>query len=177
MAQRFFVLDLKKCFGCNGCTAACKLGRGLPPPVTWRKVGKLPPHAGASDLTFISTACCHCERPECIRCCPAGAYRKRAEDGIVIHLDNRCVGCRYCTFVCPFGAPQFDPTRGIVTKCDFCVDRIGEGLQPLCIETCFGGALEMIVLEDGEEIPEGCSRTTEGFPEVPGVVPSVLFRT
>jgi hypothetical protein len=47
----------------------------------------------------------------------------------------------------------------------------------LCIETCFGGALDMIVLEDGEDIPEGYSRTIEGFPEVPGIVPSVLFKT
>lgn len=176
MAQRFFVFDPARCFGCHGCTAACKVGRGLPPAITWRRVGKLPPHLGASDLGFISNACCHCISPECLKRCPAGAYIKRKEDGIVLHLDDKCMGCRYCTFVCPYGAPQFDETQGIVTKCDFCVDRIDEGKQPLCIETCFGGALDMLVLEDGEEIPEGYTRIAEGFPDVPGLKPSVLFK-
>jgi Fe-S-cluster-containing dehydrogenase component len=101
MAQRFFTFDPKKCFGCHGCTAACKLGRGLPPAVSWRWVEKLPPHAGASDLTFISNACCHCSNPECLRRCPAGAYVNRKAYCIVIHLDNRCMGCRYCKFLFP----------------------------------------------------------------------------
>jgi len=176
MAQRFFVFDPSKCFGCHGCTAACKLGRGLGSAVTWRKVAKLPPHAGLKDLMFISNACCHCANPECLRRCPAKAYVKRSEDGIVMLIESRCMGCRYCTFVCPFGAPQFDPDKGVVTKCDFCVDRIDEGKKPLCIETCFGGALDMLVLEDDEEIPEGYSRTIEGFPESPDMLPSVLFK-
>ena len=177
MAQRFFVFDPKKCFGCHGCTAACKLGRDLPPSVTWRRIGKLPPLPGANNLTFISNACCPCEHPECLKRCPAGAYKKRKQDGVVIHLDNRCMGCRYCTFVCPYGAPQYDNKKRIVTKCDFCIDRIDEGKEPLCIETCFGGALDMIVLEDDEAIPIGYERSMEGFPEFPDFGPCVLFKT
>jgi Fe-S-cluster-containing dehydrogenase component len=177
MGQRFFIFDPARCFGCHACTVACKMERGLPAQVTWRRVGKLPPHAGASNLQFISSACCHCADPECLKHCPARAYVKRASDGVVLHLEHRCIGCRYCTLVCPYGIPQFDETRGIVTKCDFCVERLDEGKPPLCIETCFAGALDMVVLEDGQELPEGCSRQMEGFPEIQGVVPSVLFKT
>ncbi len=176
MAQRFFVFDPQKCFGCHACTAACKMGHGLPPPVTWRRVGKLPPHRGMNDLTFISSACCHCDTPECLKSCPTKAYYKRKEDGVVLHIEKRCIGCCYCVFACPYGAPQFDYRKGIVTKCDFCVDRIEEGKLPLCIETCSADALNMLVLEDDEDIPEGYSRSMEGFPEIPGIVPNVLFK-
>lgn len=176
MAQRFFTFDPKKCFGCQSCVAACKLGRGLPIPVTWRRVGKLPPHRDMSDLAFISSTCCHCETPECLKYCPARAYWKRPQDGIVLHLDHRCLGCGYCTFVCPFGAPQLDRKKHIATKCDFCMDRIDQDMLPLCIETCPAGALGMVLVEDGEQIPKGYSRTMEGFLQVPGVTPSVLFK-
>jgi anaerobic dimethyl sulfoxide reductase subunit B (iron-sulfur subunit) len=67
--------------------------------------------------------------------CPTQAISKRAEDGIVIVHENLCIGCHACATVCPFGAPQFpDGTR--MSKCDFCVARVENGLEPACVRTC-----------------------------------------
>lgn len=101
--------------------------------------------------------CNHCENPPCVRVCPTKATFKRP-DGIVAMDYHRCVGCRFCMAACPFGARSFnfyDPrpfidrvnpeiptrTKGVVEKCDFCVERLDKGLNPLCVEASHGGII------------------------------------
>lgn len=96
--------------------------------------------------------CNHCEDPPCVKVCPAGATWKR-QDGIVMIDYHRCIGCRYCMAACPYGARSFnwrDPkpflrninkdfpkrTLGVVEKCNFCEERIGQGMLPACVEAC-----------------------------------------
>jgi formate dehydrogenase iron-sulfur subunit len=85
----------------------------------------------------------HCVYPACVTACPVGALQKTAE-GPVIYDANKCFGCRYCMVACPFGVPDFeweDPTPW-VRKCDFCADRLAEGLAPSCVDACPNGALK-----------------------------------
>jgi Fe-S-cluster-containing hydrogenase component 2 len=56
---------------------------------------------------------------------------------VVIDYD-RCIGCRMCVAVCPFGAIGFDSITRKVIKCDLC-----EG-DPLCARFCSYGALEYL---------------------------------
>lgn len=101
--------------------------------------------------------CNHCENPPCVRVCPTQATFKRP-DGIVAMDYHRCIGCRFCMAACPFGARSFnffDPrpylaqvnpeiptrTKGVVEKCNFCVERLEKGLQPLCVEASRGGII------------------------------------
>lgn len=96
--------------------------------------------------------CNHCEKPACVRVCPTKATFKRA-DGIVMMDFHRCIGCRYCMAACPYGSRSFnwrDPrpfikeqnpkfptrTKGVVEKCNFCYERLAEGLRPACVEAC-----------------------------------------
>lgn len=96
--------------------------------------------------------CNHCADPACVRVCPTKATFKR-EDGIVLMDMHRCIGCRFCMAACPFGARSFNwkdprpfikeenkefPTRmkGVVEKCNFCAERLAEGLMPACVEAC-----------------------------------------
>ena len=115
----------------------------------------LPPKTLAQRSFLL--LCNHCENPPCVRVCPTGATFKR-EDGIVAMDYHRCIGCRSCMSGCPYGARSFnftDPqpfvakpnleypmrTRGVVEKCTFCMERLGRGKLPLCVEASGGGIL------------------------------------
>ena len=89
----------------------------------------------------VSLGCNHCERPICLEVCPANAYTKRP-DGIVLLDADRCIGCRYCTWACPYGAPQYDWQAGRTSKCSLCSDDIDAGLPPACVAACPMRALD-----------------------------------
>ena len=87
-------------------------------------------------------SCLHCETPACVTVCPPGASYKRAEDGIVLVDEDKCIGCQLCAWACPYGAREFSAKRGVMQKCTLCVDRIyNETLepadrQPACVKAC-----------------------------------------
>lgn len=134
--QLAFVVDATKCINCKTCEIACRDINDAGTAVRLRRVrafesGEFP----AVSVTNISMACNHCVEPLCAKHCPALAYEKRP-DGIVIHHAERCIGCRYCLWMCPYGAPQFDDTVGIIRKCDLCARELDAGRQPACVEAC-----------------------------------------
>lgn len=109
--------------------------------------------------------CNHCAEPPCVRVCPTKATFQRP-DGIVAMDYHRCIGCRYCMAACPYGSRSFnfrDPKpyvqpenrnpefpsrmRGVVEKCNFCVERLAQGKQPACVEVS-DGALTFGDLDD-----------------------------
>ena len=55
---------------------------------------------------------------------------------------DKCIGCRMCVTVCPFGAIRFDGTSGKVVKCDVC-----DG-DPLCVRFCSYGALRYVEVSE-----------------------------
>ena len=100
---------------------------------------------GARTVHF-PRSCLHCEEPACVTVCPTGASYKRAEDGIVLVNPDTCIGCKLCSWACPYGAREYDYTQGIMKKCTLCVDRIYnetfavEDRQPACVMACPTGA-------------------------------------
>ena len=82
------------------------------------------------------------EQPACVEVCPTGASYKRAEDGIVLVNEDICIGCKLCSWACPYGAREYDGDSGVMKKCTLCIDRIyNENLEetdrvPACVSTC-----------------------------------------
>ena len=128
--QYRFHFDMTRCIGCRCCEVACNEQNGNSADVTWRRVGEIEggnfPHV---RRFHISMACNHCLEPSCLEGCPTSAYEK-LDNGIVKHNADSCIGCQYCTWNCPYGVPQFDPVRRIVTKCHMCADRMGSVACP-----------------------------------------------
>ena len=145
MSKRYaMAIDLRRCVGCQTCTAACKSANATPPGVQWRRVldienGKFPD----VSRTFLPVACMHCADPPCMHVCPTTATKQR-EDGLVTIDYDLCIGCSNCIMACPYDArsiehtpryaygepmqsetARFDPGRlSVATKCTFCKERI-----------------------------------------------------
>jgi Fe-S-cluster-containing dehydrogenase component len=168
-----FLVDLHRCVGCAACVVACRIENGRTVENAWRRVLplNLRRHPGGPAY-FLSVACHHCDRPACLRGCPSRAYEKRS-DGVIVHHEDRCLGCRYCEMTCPFGAPQYDQARGVVSKCHLCSHRLDRGLDPACVAACPTKALS--VAKPGE-LPADVRLTVPGFADPGACGPSLAFR-
>jgi sulfite dehydrogenase (quinone) subunit SoeB len=154
------VIDLDTCVGCHACAVACKewnAGGIAGPLVDDRAYGAEPvgvwlnrvhsyevaPTAAQPATTLhFPRSCLHCETPACVTVCPTGASYKRAADGIVLVDEDKCIGCKLCSWACPYGAREYSEIDGIMKKCTLCVDRIynetipEESRQPACVQAC-----------------------------------------
>jgi len=160
MARMKFFCDPERCIECNGCVTACNNEHDVPEGINRRHVVTL--RDGEKGEISVSVACMHCTDAPCAAVCPVDCFYF-TPDGIVLHDKNLCIGCGYCLYACPFGAPQFPEesafgARGKMDKCTFCAggppadnsveeyrnygrNRIAEGKLPLCAETCATKAL------------------------------------
>ena len=156
------VIDLDTCVGCHACATSCKEWNagGIASPLTderpyakepqgvwFNRVHSYELEADASTTQPAQTlhfprSCLHCETPACVTVCPTGASYKRAEDGIVLVDEDKCIGCKLCSWACPYGAREYSEVEGVMKKCTLCVDRIyNEKLdevdrQPACVQAC-----------------------------------------
>jgi len=175
--QHGFHFSADHCIGCHACESACSEKNDLPPHISYRSVGYL---EGGSYPAFkrlnISMACNHCDDPVCLKGCPTRAYTKYAEYGAVLQDPDICFGCGYCTWVCPYNAPQLDLEKGQVSKCNMCVDRLEVGLKPACASACLGGALDFGIIESTPEHREQAKIRIPGFPDPTITNPNIRFQ-
>ena len=152
------VIDLDICVGCHACATACKewntSGFAGPLPdfnpygaepwgVWFNRVHSFEEGDGEGARTvYFPKSCLHCEEPACVTVCPTGASYKRPEDGIVLVNEDICIGCKLCSWACPYGAREFDQDAGVMKKCTLCIDRIynenmpEEDRLPACVMVC-----------------------------------------
>lgn len=141
--QYRFHFDMSRCVGCQCCVVACNEQNNNPAHVNWRRVGEIEGGTYPDTKKYhLSMACNHCLDPSCLTGCPTDAYIK-LENGVVKQQAEACIGCGYCTWNCPYGVPQYNPERNIVTKCDMCHSRLSHGEVPACVEACPQGAIQI----------------------------------
>jgi len=158
VTQLALVIDLNVCVGCHACVTSCKqwnTSGSAGPLVDLRpydadpsgtffnrvqtfEIGQFP----HTETLHLPKSCLHCEDPPCVPVCPTGASYKRKEDGIVLVDYDKCIGCKYCAWACPYGAREFDENSKVMTKCTLCVDRIYDASlaeadrEPACVKAC-----------------------------------------
>jgi len=170
MARMKFLCDIERCIECNGCVTACNNENDVPDGINRRHVVTL--RDGERGEKSMSVACMHCTDAPCAAVCPVDCFYI-TPDGIVLHDKDLCIGCGYCFYACPFGAPQF-PEKGAfaarskMDKCTFCAggppmdnsaeeyrlygrNRIAEGKLPLCAEMC---ATKALLAGDGKIVSD-----------------------
>lgn len=168
-----FLVDSSKCIGCHSCEMGCKNFNELDPGIRWRKVHEIDEEAyGTPTRMSMSIACNHCENPACLKACPVNAYKKR-DDGIVIHNQDRCIGCKMCMKACPYNAPQYNPVKKKVEKCHMCFERLDAGQQPGCVSTCPNNAIAVVDLNELDQ--SNYESALAGFPDPSITNPSVIF--
>ncbi len=182
------VIDLDTCVGCQACATSCKEWNGLgaaplsdydvqgaDPHGTWlNRVHSYEVGEGVEGRTVhFPRSCLHCETPACVTVCPTGASYKRAEDGIVLVNPDTCIGCKLCSWACPYGAREYDYAVGVMKKCTLCVDRIynvtfePEDQVPACVRACPTGARHFGDLGDETSAISKLVAARDGFDLLP----------
>ena len=152
-----FVFNQARCTGCKTCEMACCDYHDLPVGLAYRNIREYVGGTWMQDASgaweqdvyayYLSMSCNHCTNPVCIRFCSSDAITKDASGFVGIDFDA-CAGCQLCMVACPYHAPRFDESRGIVMKCDGCHDRILEGRRPICVDACPQRALSFGLYSD-----------------------------
>jgi Fe-S-cluster-containing dehydrogenase component/DMSO reductase anchor subunit len=200
MKQKGFLFDLNRCTGCGACMVACSIETAYKKnhnepsqiksfvevqgavfqksplvyedkQINWRQVYTFNEtrHPGM-PLFNLSMACNHCGLPACLKSCPASAISKDPGTGAVLVDQERCLGCKYCTWACPYDAPRYNPTKGVIEKCDFCIDRLKKNEAPACVCSCPTSALR---LDDFN--PDAEPQKIAGFTHA-GLQPAIHFK-
>lgn len=178
--QYAFEVDLDRCSGCKACVTGCHNRNGLDDGEIWRSVGLiLSGDDEAPVVQHVTGACHHCVDPACLNGCPVRAYEKDPVTGIVRHLDDQCIGCRYCVMKCPYGVPQYNEARGIVRKCDLCTERLAAGEAPACVQSCPNEAIRITLVdaERGVEASRDGFAAVAGAPDAAYTQPTTRYRT
>lgn len=147
------LIDLTRCTGCESCVLACKKANNRPNP------DAIPVQLDVEAYCFLDThtvldadgvlteqpvkrQCMHCLNPACAAACTVGALCRQS-NGAVTYEADKCIGCRYCQYACPFGIPAYDWDNplGLIHKCEMCAERLNEGGMPACVGACPNGAL------------------------------------
>lgn len=179
MAENAILYDSSKCSACKGCQVQCKQWNGMPSALGKDEYEFTGSYQSMPDLNgdtrlliqfdekatdkgiewaFSRRACFHCTEPACMDVCPVGAISK-SDDGTVKLDSAKCVGCKYCTAACPFEVPKFRENFGVSNKCTLCDDRVAQGREPACVQTCPAAALSFG--PRAEQIAAGKARVEE----------------
>ena len=174
--QHGFYFDHQRCVKCHACESACKTWTEVEIGPRWREVVKLEsgifPDVQAMN---VSMACMHCGDAPCQKACPVSAISKSPVDGVVTVDPNKCIGCGFCTWACPFNAPQLTATTGKMEKCNFCQTPGMErpmDMPRACEEICPTGAIRSgpltMVTSQGRERAAArlAPSAMQGFPSV-----------
>jgi len=185
------VVDLDICVGCHACSVHCKEwnNQGYSGPLTdmdpygaepdgvWfnrvHSYEVTPKDGGCGKTVHFPKSCLHCDDAPCVTVCPTGASYKREEDGIVLVNAEACIGCKLCSWACPYGAREYDEDEGVMKKCTLCIDRIyntelpEDMREPACVTTCPANARHFGDLNDPNSRVSQMVLEREGFDLMP----------
>jgi carbon-monoxide dehydrogenase iron sulfur subunit len=146
------VTDMERCLGCGTCVIECAMAHTNAATLAEAMYCQTPVqsriHLEPVGEFGMPMQCRHCEDAPCIVVCPTDAIHRLSKDGPVLLVKDRCIGCRLCLFVCPFGVIEMSRAGTAMVKCDLCVERTEVGEEPACVAGCPTGALQFSDITD-----------------------------
>ena len=146
------VIDVEKCLACKTCEVECALAHSVAKSLVDALTESPRPAARvsvvAADEFAFPLQCRHCEDAPCVKICPTKAIDRLGDDQPVLIDQDKCIGCKWCIMVCPFGVIEMDDERRVLIKCDLCSERLEEGELPACVAGCPTHALEFKTLQE-----------------------------
>jgi len=181
------VTDLDICVGCHACTVSCQQWNAgdaadqdaLNPAMLTTSLNRVFTYEagdGAEGRTVhFPKSCLHCEDAACVTVCPTGAAYKRDQDGVVLVDEERCIGCGFCAWACPYGACELDTNEGVMKKCTLCIDRIynetlpAQDQEPACVTSCPAHARHFGDFADPHSVVSKLTAGREGYDLMPAL--------
>jgi carbon-monoxide dehydrogenase iron sulfur subunit len=149
---KVIVVNEERCLACNSCMIACAMAHTEAETLVEALGAASPPqprvYVESAGAYGVPLQCRHCEDPPCIAICPSGAIDHASPDGPVLLDQERCIGCKFCMLVCPFGVIALSRDGKAMIKCDLCVERTEAGELPACVAACPTGALKFVDLDE-----------------------------
>lgn len=149
---KVIVVNEDRCLACNSCMIECALAHSEAGTLVEALSAETPPqprvHVEPARTFGMPLQCRHCEDPPCIAICPTEAIHRLSPEGPVLLDQDRCIGCKFCVLVCPFGVIELSRDGKAIIKCDLCIERTEAGELPACVAACPTGALEFVELDD-----------------------------
>jgi len=166
MSQKI-TCNIERCLGCHTCELSCAIAHSSVDKVVGGADTADPATAaGHADSAVVAIAaagekpgyrihveyygpkaiplsCQHCEEAACVLACPTGAVHRKAPGKPVLLDEPKCIGCSMCVQACPFGVMAMRPGGKVAFKCDLCIARLAQGLQPACVSSCPTRALSL----------------------------------
>ena len=169
-----FLVDTTRCTACRGCQMACKDWHNLP-AIETKQTGT---HQNPPDLNpcnykivrfcehknengrvfwnFFPDQCRHCLYPVCkdvADMAVPGAIIQDPVTGAVLFTE-KCKelspeDAQAVIEACPYNIPRLDEKTRELSKCDMCIDRVQNGMLPMCVKSCPTGTM---LFGDREEI-------------------------
>lgn len=155
--EKMIVVIPELCMGCHTCELECALAhsesKNLIEAVLNKERSVPRVRVRAAESLNVPLQCRHCEDAPCVRVCPSGALEKLETSGTVMVRVDRCIGCRWCVMVCPFGVIGVADGK-VAIKCDLCAERTSQGLDPACVAGCPTHALRFATEEEARAIAQ-----------------------
>ncbi len=180
MVQYGFFFDESRCTDCRACVVVCRDWYDIPAgPVKWLRMFQYEQGSFPNiKLNTVWAPCYHCENPVCVDAANGAMFKEDKYGAVLIDPDKaNSIDLRKANEACPYGAIQFDSDAmdASASKCTMCIDRLEQGLQPRCAETCIPRALDFGPLADLQK-KYGTLSQLENMPDPSITSPAIIFK-
>ncbi|AJA49500.1 iron-sulfur protein [Clostridium pasteurianum DSM 525 = ATCC 6013] len=150
--KKIIDVDMDKCLGCHTCEMECAIEHSNSKNL-FSAIQEIPIPQYRMSVEFINGSnipwqCRHCDYAPCETVCPTASIGRKNDEAPIVINKSKCIGCKMCIQVCPFGVLKISKADNTVIKCDFCIKRLEGEKEPACVKGCPTNALKLITLEE-----------------------------